>query len=98
MASTDTPIVVDYCKEAMEKQISKLSARDIDLIVINIAKAIHASKENVDIFMAKKNEKTGVTTNIKIPVKSFLRTNTIKNELKAIGFTDSKINNYLESL
>ena len=95
--NTKRAITVDYCKEAMEKQLATLSAKDIDLIVINIAKIICGSKANLDISMGKKDEKTGEITNMKIPIISFLRTDKIKNELKAIGITDYKINKYIES-
>lgn len=91
-------ITVNYCKEAMEKQLESLSSKDIDLIVINIAKILHGSKANLDIFTAKKDEKTGEITNIKIPIISFLRTDRIKKELKAIGITEYKINKYIESI
>lgn len=91
-------VTVDYCKEAMESRLSNLSAKDIDLIVINIARIICGSKANLDITVAKKDEKTGEITTMKIPVISFLRTNKIKKELKSIGIPEYKINKYIESV
>lgn len=87
--------VVDYCKEAMEMHLAKLSERDIDLITYNLAKVIHGSRNDVDITMNRIDDE-GKPHMIKIPSKSFLRTDTIRNELKSIGISEIKIDRYLE--
>ena len=78
--------VVDYCKEAMEMHVAKLSERDLDLISYNLAKVVHGSKEDVDITLHRLGE-DGKPTKVKVPSKSFLRTDKIRNELKSIGIS-----------
>lgn len=87
--------VVDYCKEAMEMHLAKLSERDIDLISYNLAKVIHGTRNDVDITMHRIDEE-GKPQAIKIPSKAFLRTDKIRNELKSIGISEIKIDKYLE--
>ena len=87
--------VVDYCKEAMEMHVAKLSERDLDLISYNLAKVVHGSREDVDITLHRLGE-NGEPTKVKVPSKSFLRTDKIRNELKSIGISEVKIDKYLE--
>ena len=87
--------VVDYCKEALEMHLVKLSERDIDLISYNLAKVIHGARKDVEITMHKMDEQ-GNASAVKIPSKSFLRTDKIRNELKSIGISEAKIDKFLE--
>lgn len=86
--------VVDYCKEAMEVHVAKLSDRDLDLISYNLAKVVHGSREDVDITLHRLGE-DGKPTQVKVPSKSFLRTDKIRSELKSIGISEFKIDQYL---
>ena len=94
MAEKKIP-TVDYCKEAMEIHLAKLSERDIDLISYNLAKVIHGVRNDVDITMHRIDEK-GNPRAVKIPSKAFLRTDIIQNELKSIGISQSKIDRFLQ--
>lgn len=94
MAQKKIP-VVDYCKEAMELHVAKLSERDIDLISYNLAKVLYGVRNDVDITMHRIDEK-GNPYVVKIPSKAFLRTDKIRNELKSIGISEAKIDKYLE--
>ena len=96
MADKKIP-VVDYCKEALDLHLAKLSERDIDLITINLAKMIYGSKNDVDIFMGRKDDKTGEVRNVRVPAKSFLRTDIIRKELKSIGIGTARIDKYLNN-
>lgn len=86
---------VDYCKEAMEMHVAKLSDRDLDLISYNLAKVVHGSKEDVEITMHRIGD-DGEPTAVKVPSKSFLRTDRIRKELKSIGISEMKIDKFLE--
>lgn len=88
------PVLVDYCAEAMELHLSKLSTQDLDSIVINIAKLINGEIDNLDITMSKFNEK-GEQDLVKVPAMSFLRTNTIKNALMALSIPEYIITGYM---
>jgi hypothetical protein len=94
MAQKKIP-VIDYCKEAMELHLAKLSERDIDLIAYNLAKVIHGVRNDVDITMHRMDS-DGKPQAVKIPSKAFLRTDKIRNELKSIGISDYKIDQYLK--
>lgn len=87
--------VVDYCKEAMELHVAKLSERDLDLISYNLAKVVCGSKEDLDITLNRLDEDMN-PSKVKVPAKSFLRTDKIRNELKSIGISEVKIDKYLE--
>lgn len=94
MAQKKIP-TVDYSKEVMEMHLSQLSERDIDLISYNLAKVIHGSREDVDITMHRVDG-NGKQHAVKIPSRSFLRTDKIRNELKSIGISDLKIDRFMK--
>ena len=86
--------VVDYCKEALEMHLAKLSERDIDLISYNLAKVVCGSKDDVDVTMHRVDDE-GNTHTVKVPSKAFLRTDKIRTELKSIGINEATIDAYL---
>lgn len=88
--------VVDYCKEAMELRLEKLSERDINLISFNLAKVVCGSTDDIETIMHSIDDK-GEKQAIKIPSKAFLRTDRIRYELNSIGISNTKIDKYLET-
>lgn len=88
-------ITVDYCKEAMELQISKLSSDDIDRLVEQLAKLINNGITDLDIIMNKADEKNNIKR-VKVPIISFLRTDIIKNALIALGIKRKQITEYID--
>ena len=89
------PIEVDYCKEAMDANLKTLPPRDIEIIIANIAKVLNGELNDINIVLNKVDEKTNKVNKIKIPVKSFLRCDIIRDGLKKLGITNAKINRYL---
>lgn len=89
------PIEIDYCKEAMEMHLKELPPRDVNIIVASIAKVVNGELNDINLVLNKIDEKTGEIIKIKVPVKSFLRCDSIKNSLAKLGITATKINNYL---
>ena len=96
MAKNTKIPVVDYCKEAMETKLTELSTKDMDSIVYNLALLINGKIKTLDIAWNKVDEKTKVHQKIQIPAISFLRTDTIRKELKIIGIEESKVDAYLD--
>lgn len=92
------PIEVDYCKEAMEMYLKELAPRDIDIIVYNISKVINGELNDIDLVLNKVDEKTKEIIKIKVPVKSFLRCESIKDSLEKLGVSRTKVSKYLEPL
>ena len=91
------PTLVDYCKEAMELHLSKLPTKDIDSIVINLAKLINREINTLDITMNQLNDK-GEVYQVRIPAISFLRTDTIQNALIALSIPEAIIKGYINRI
>lgn len=92
------PIEIDYCKEAMEMHLKELPPRDVNIIVASIAKVVNGELNDINLVLNKIDEKTGEIIKIKVPVKSFLRCDSIIKLLLSLGISGTKISNYLESL
>ena len=88
------PVLVDYCVEAMEMHLSKLSPRDIDSIVINLAKLINGEIDTLDITMNRTDEK-GEISQVRVPAMSFLRTDTSKDALMKLSIPEAIITGYM---
>ena len=90
------PIKVDYCKEAMEKNLSALTPRDIDLIVINLVKVVNGELNDLEIEWNKFDEKTKKPYKVIVPVKSFLRCDSIQKSLMSLGVSERKIQEFIK--
>ena len=88
------PVLVDYCVEAMELQLSKLPPQNIDVIVVNLARLIKGEINTLEITMNKYDEK-GKIEQVKVPAMSFLRTDIIKKELMSLNIPEDSINRYI---
>lgn len=97
MTYSKEPIIIDYSKEALEMYLSKLSVRDIDVITYNIAKLLNGELNKLEIEWNRVDEKTNEPYIVKVPAKSFLRTDTIKKSLASIGVSETKILQYFAS-
>lgn len=89
------PILVDYCKEAMDLYLAKLPKEEIYILSYTLAKMVVSGEgKNMEIIIHKDDENGG-TYPVRVPVVSFLRTDTIRNELKSIGIEECKVDEFI---
>lgn len=89
------PIFVDYCKEAMDLYLVELPKEEIYILSFTLAKmVISGDGKDMEIIIHKDDGKGG-TYPVRVPVVSFLRTNTIRNELKSIGIEEYKVDEFI---
>ena len=90
------PIFVDYCKEAMDLYLSKLPTEEIYILAFNLAKLVVGNTGHDMEIIIHKEDSTGNTNPVRVPVVSFLRTNTIRTELKSIGINEDRVERYIK--
>lgn len=89
---------VDYCKEAMEMHLSKLSPKDIEKLTYNLAVLLKGKIETLDIALNRIDDKTNKPYKVLVPAVSFLRTDAIKKSLNAVGISESEIQKYIDKV
>jgi hypothetical protein len=89
------PIFVDYCKEAMDLYLVELPKEEIYILSFTLAKMVVSGDGKDMEIIIHKNDENGGTYPVRVPVVSFLRTDTIRNELKSIGIEEYKVDEFI---